>query len=1195
MKKRGISILLVLCMIFTLLPFGAFAAEEEPAAAKAVEEPVAVSEETPAEEPKPANENENETKQETEEHSASWDAPRLNAAASPAMAGAFDSDAAIAYAAADFYNAQNAVAWALNESEHQNNKGLKCSPYCRMCLEAGGLKIPEDCGLHPNRLSTWAVENGLGTMLPTDDDGIDQMSPGDLVIVYCENHGQPYSYGIHCIFVTSVEASGFRYCANNEYRHNVYMSFADLKTYQNSFSCKYHGQANVQTFILHMWRDLTPPEIVEDTVHFAVRDNQFRLSFAARDNHALTEVYASVWQYGQTEENAIKEYAQYSFVPDTDVNISIPISLDSFGHQTNEGIYYWNIHVSDGVNCTDYTIDPSRNVSNCINLFQLAPDTSKAGTYKVISDAPVRDAPYQTWNGKDTKGETLKKGETVTCFGKYVNDHNHDWYQINDGRWIYGEHLKKYTSWHELIEKLKELFLFDEPLYLINGQLIKAAAGLRKGTAAVTSESNTSAKFYVTGTSYPVGSEPPAVSKATIHFDANGGICSRSSVSYPSGSAYGWLPTPSRFGYSFDGWFTAAEGGSQVTAESVCASSGATLYAHWTRIVLLQGSCGDDMTFILYGDGELDITGSGEMTSHPWTEDYTNNVFLVNMEGEITNISEDAFSDCIYLHEVNLAPSLEVIESNAFYHCEDLEQIEIPDTVTEIGYYTFAGSGLTAVEIPDSVTFIDHYAFCDCSNLATVKLSDSLQSLGTEAFARTPITSVEIPKTLTECGGFSGPFSECPNLKTASFQNGTTLIAEHVFDNCTGLETVTIPSTVTEIGYEAFVGSGLTSVEIPDSVTRIDNYAFNNCSNLATVKLSDSLQSLGTEAFARTPITSVEIPKTLTECGGFSGPFSECPNLKTASFQNGTTLIAEHVFDNCTGLETVTIPSTVTEIGYEAFVGSGLTSVEIPDSVTRIDDGAFNDCSSLTNVQYCGTEAQKAAITIDDNNDPLLNASWSYGHLWDAGVVTQEPTASAEGVKTFTCTVCGETRTESIPKLTNPFTDVAKGKFYYDPVLWAISQDPVITTGVTDTTFMPDRICTRAHVVTFLWRANGCPEPTDMTNTFKDVPNGKYYTKAVLWAAETGITTGYSDGTFRPDDECTRGQVVTFLWRAKGSPKPTGVNNPFSDVPTGKYYTSAILWALKNNITQGRTATTFGPDDACTRGHVVTFLYRAYH
>ena len=175
----------------------------------------------------------------------------------------------------------------------------------------------------------------------------------------------------------------------------------------------------------------------------------------------------------------------------------------------------------------------------------------------------------------------------------------------------------------------------------------------------------------------------------------------------------------------------------------------------------------------------------------------------------------------------------------------------------------------------------------------------------------------------------------------------------------------------------------------------------------------------------------------------------------------------------------------------------------------------------------------------------------------------------------------------------NPFVDVAKGKFYYDPVLWAISQDPQITTGVDAAHFEPDRICTRAHVVTFLWRANGCPEPQSLTSSFKDVKNtSKYYYKAVLWAAEQGITTGYSDGTFRPDDECTRGQVVTFLWRANGQPKPTVMSNPFSDVPAGKYYTNAVLWALQTGITKGRTSTTFGPEDPCTRGHVVTFLYR---
>ena len=181
---------------------------------------------------------------------------------------------------------------------------------------------------------------------------------------------------------------------------------------------------------------------------------------------------------------------------------------------------------------------------------------------------------------------------------------------------------------------------------------------------------------------------------------------------------------------------------------------------------------------------------------------------------------------------------------------------------------------------------------------------------------------------------------------------------------------------------------------------------------------------------------------------------------------------------------------------------------------------------------------------------------------------------------------------DPVPVQTNPFTDVPDGKFYTDAVLWAVSHDPQITTGVTDTTFMPDRVCTRAHVVTFLWRANGCPEPKSTTNTFKDVPNGKYYTKAVLWASEQGITTGYSDGTFRPDAECTRAQVVTFLWRANGSPNPTSTTNPFKDVPAGKYYAKAVLWALENGVTTGKTATAFNPDGECTRAHVVTFLYR---
>ena len=215
------------------------------------------------------------------------------------------------------------------------------------------------------------------------------------------------------------------------------------------------------------------------------------------------------------------------------------------------------------------------------------------------------------------------------------------------------------------------------------------------------------------------------------------------------------------------------------------------------------------------------------------------------------------------------------------------------------------------------------------------------------------------------------------------------------------------------------------------------------------------------------------------------------------------------------------------------------------------------------------------------------------GHSWDEGVVTQQPTAGAEGVKTFTCQRCGETRTESVPKLTNPFKDVPAGKYYTDAVLWAVNQEPQITNGYADGTSRPDQVCTRAQVVTFLWRAAGEPAPSRTDNPLKDVSVSAYYYQAVLWALENGITTGYADGTFRPNDECTRAQVVTFLWRAQGSPTPERTDNPFTDVSASAYYAKAVLWALENGVTTGNSATTFNPDGACTRAHVVTFLCRA--
>ena len=171
------------------------------------------------------------------------------------------------------------------------------------------------------------------------------------------------------------------------------------------------------------------------------------------------------------------------------------------------------------------------------------------------------------------------------------------------------------------------------------------------------------------------------------------------------------------------------------------------------------------------------------------------------------------------------------------------------------------------------------------------------------------------------------------------------------------------------------------------------------------------------------------------------------------------------------------------------------------------------------------------------------------------------------------------------------FSDMpAKGHWSHDPIDWAVVCG--ITNGTSDTTFSPDMICTRAQIVTFLWRAAGSPEPATTINPFSDVNSDKYYYKAVLWAAETGVTAGTGNSTFSPNVDCTRAQVVTFLWRFAGSPESTTPTIPFTDVSSGKYYTQAVLWAAENGVTEGTSETTFSPEHTCTRGQIVTFLYR---
>ena len=174
----------------------------------------------------------------------------------------------------------------------------------------------------------------------------------------------------------------------------------------------------------------------------------------------------------------------------------------------------------------------------------------------------------------------------------------------------------------------------------------------------------------------------------------------------------------------------------------------------------------------------------------------------------------------------------------------------------------------------------------------------------------------------------------------------------------------------------------------------------------------------------------------------------------------------------------------------------------------------------------------------------------------------------------------------------NPFIDVKEGDFFYDSVRWAVENG--ITTGTSATTFDPNGQCQRAAVVTFLWRAAGSPEPASTENPFTDVKESDFFYKAVLWAVEKGITNGLTADTFGPFELCNRAQVVTFLYRAMCTPEVAPGLNPFDDVTVTAWYGPAVMWAVQNGITNGMSTTEFGVNTICNRAQVVTFLYRAY-
>lgn len=449
---------------------------------------------------------------------------------------------------------------------------------------------------------------------------------------------------------------------------------------------------------------------------------------------------------------------------------------------------------------------------------------------------------------------------------------------------------------------------------------------------------------------------------------------------------------------------------------------------------------------------------------------------------------------------------------------------------------------------------------------------------------REDIYGVYIDDNVSYIGEYS--FRSCSYLMAAYLGEGLTEIGPNAFEYCYRLEEVQFPSRLKTIGDHAFYSSGLRNVVIPDHVENLGRGAFESCSQLETVYIGAGIKSMGMDVFdGCNALREAEFAEGITELP--AGTFHNCDVLQKVSLPESLTTIGYDAMSHNDSLQVVRIPNHVEVLPIELFWCTALVSVSLPAGLKEISACAFESVETLNHIFFRGTEDQWKGIQISGSaNGALLSATIHYETDEDLTI-----RYTKDMRKLIHCNICNEDIGESA--IYTPFHDVYYDQYYFAPVAWAAEEG--ITSGTAPFTFDPDKVCTRGQIVTFLWRAKGCPMPTSTECSFIDVSPDAYYYLPVLWAVEQRITTGMSATKFKPDSPCTRAQVATFLWRSEGSPEANTTESPFDDAEKDSYYENAVLWAVEEGITNGTGPATFSPHKECTRGQIVTFLYRANH
>ena len=485
--------------------------------------------------------------------------------------------------------------------------------------------------------------------------------------------------------------------------------------------------------------------------------------------------------------------------------------------------------------------------------------------------------------------------------------------------------------------------------------------------------------------------------------------------------------------------------------------------------------------------------------------------------------------------------------------------VVIPDkidgyTVTSLGDELFNEADITSVVIPDSVINIGSYAFYDCIYLTSIKFGSKVENIDYYAFyACTSVETLELPNSLLTIGEFA--FQHMTGLRSVNIPKNVTLIGREAFDDTESLEEIQFNAVNCETEGNVFnnagskaasltftIGKGV--VDVPANLCYSDDDQ--NCPCITSLVLPATVKTVGENAFCNCEkLVDISWPTNLELIDEFA--FSGCNSLKKIIFPKGLKTIEMSAFSSCFALENISFMAGVTNIGY-----------------------AFDYCENLQKVYVYG----KNTSIVHDQFD------WSKP---DVKIYCHKGSPADDMAQD-----CGYkfeyfTRSQYYP-------DVPPDHSYQKAVYWAT--DEGIAAGYNNGRFGVADNITRGQVVMFIWRMAGKPEPKNNTQTFTDVPTTHSYYKAIQWASEKKITAGFKNGSFGVNNNCTRGQIVTFLWRYKNKPKPATTKQSFKDIPKTHNYFTAIQWAYEKGVTAGYADNTFRPQNTCTRGQCVTFIYR---